>query len=665
MFQTLIPAFMDEISGLGAKNYVAEITRFHRMQASPGFRAAAEYVAETIQGQGLDARILSFPADGRATFWSMRSFLEWDCEEASLFLLNEQGEVADRLADYREEKISLIQRSASAEGEFEVVVVDEGEEQDDYEGLDVEGKVVLTGGDVGRVLDLAVKQRGAAGILFDGMRKTPPVRERIDLPDARQYTSFWFRGDETVPVFGFVLTPRQGDALREQCREAGSEDKPPVRVRAKVVSRIYPGQMEVMEATLAGETSEEIVLIAHLCHPQPSANDNASGAGALMEIARALAANVRSGKLSKPRRTIRFLWVPEMSGTYAYLALREQDLPQMIAGLNLDMVGENQDLCGSSLLVESPPAALSSFAPDLAQFIRDRLLGGAKSHAGQGDFPLFRYADTPFSGGSDHYILSDPTVGVPTPMIIQWPDRFYHTGADTIDKVDPTMLANVGVLTSTYAYWLASARRREAEWLAHEMHARFRISMVKRVQDALSEGMDGEAGDAASLGKLEREVAFRVCRHSDALATLKRLADVGIGPLQASAAAFAEGEMKRAKSLLGNGAPGASAPSSDEWERKAASLVPTRRYRGPLSIRDLMTRPQDKETFYRLGKEHKAFIYSHAVLAVYWTDGARTIADIAELVELETGKRSTESLVKFFEFLAQIGGIELRGKESK
>jgi aminopeptidase YwaD len=495
------------------------------------------------------------------------------------------------------------------------------------------------------------------------MRTLAPIRERIDLPDTRQYTSFWFRGEEEVPVFGFVLTPRQGDALRRRCRQAQADGKPPVRVRAKVVSSRYAGQMEVVTATVPGESNEEIVVTAHLCHPQPSANDNASGSGALMEVARALGACVQSGRLAKPKRTIRFLWIPEMSGTYAYLASHEADIPRMVAGLNLDMVGENQDLCGSSFLVEAPPLSASSFTPILARHIRDGLLSGGKSHAGLGDYPLFRYADTPFSGGSDHYILSDPSVGVPTPMVIQWPDRFYHTSDDTIDKVDPEMLATVGMLTATYAYWLATARGREAAWLAHEMNARFKQWLMERVQKATAAGMESDTQPSEGPG-LKREAAFRVSRHGEALATLRRLADIDVGPFQADAAAFADQELKRAESFLGSKAFSAGTPPSDEFEAKAASLIPERRYRGPLSVRDLTSKPADRETLYQLSKKYES-LYSHGVLAVYWADGVRTLAEIADLLELETGSRSTQMLVSFFELLDRIGAVTLHHKASK
>ena len=41
-----------------------------------------------------------------------------------------------------------------------------------------------------------------------------------------------------------------------------------------------------------------------------------------------------------------------------------------------------------------------------------------------------------YTGGSDHYILNDKSVGIPSTCINTYPDRFYHTQEDTIDKHD-------------------------------------------------------------------------------------------------------------------------------------------------------------------------------------------------------------------------------------
>ncbi len=72
--------------------------------------------------------------------------------------------------------------------------------------------------------------------------------------------------------------------------------------------------------------------MSHLCHPQPGAHDNGSGAAALIETAATLARLIAEGSLPQPRRGIRFLWPPEMTGTFAWLAEHEADAQRRGAG---------------------------------------------------------------------------------------------------------------------------------------------------------------------------------------------------------------------------------------------------------------------------------------------------------------------------------------------
>ena len=72
-----------------------------------------------------------------------------------------------------------------------------------------------------------------------------------------------------------------------------------------------------------------------------------------METARTLSNLIATGRLQRPKRSIRFLWVPEMTGSYAFLATHEEELKNTVAAINLDMVGENQDLCGSTFTAVS------------------------------------------------------------------------------------------------------------------------------------------------------------------------------------------------------------------------------------------------------------------------------------------------------------------------
>ena len=158
--------------------------------------------------------------------------------------------------------MSLIQRSfpTPADGvEADVVVLDSGEEESDYRGLDVEGKLVLTRGDLGRVRELAVEERGAVGIIFDGTWVRPPALVEGELDNALRYTSFWWAGDEK-PCFGFVLTPRTGRWLRSFVKERRKK-RQAVRLFARVDSDVYDGSIENAVFSVPGETEEVVVVV--------------------------------------------------------------------------------------------------------------------------------------------------------------------------------------------------------------------------------------------------------------------------------------------------------------------------------------------------------------------------------------------------------------------
>ena len=163
MFKPVLKALEKEVSGAIALSHVAEIAKHHRIQASPGIRAACNYAVAEFQKMGIEARLHSHPANGKDFDWTSLRFKEWTCEDAWLKLVKPEDKY---LARFAEEKIHVIQRSISTpEGGLTVEVIvpkNKGEEHEDYEGLDVKGKVVITNGDVHRVNNLALVERGAA-----------------------------------------------------------------------------------------------------------------------------------------------------------------------------------------------------------------------------------------------------------------------------------------------------------------------------------------------------------------------------------------------------------------------------------------------------------------------------------------------------------------------
>ena len=675
MFKPILDLLSEHYSGQRALRHVEEIARHHRIQASPGLRSAADYCYDYLRSLGLSGEILRFAGDGKTRYWSALMPQEWACSEAQLRLAA-PASAARLLADFAEHKLSLIQRSAPTPPggiEAEVVVLENGQEENDYANLDVAGKIVLTKGNLRRVHDLAVQRRGALGIIYDGMREQAPVRPPFDLAEALQYTSFWWQ-PEDKQCFGFVLSPRRGEELRRVIRAAAARNES-VRVHALVKSRFVNGHMDAPTAVIQGDSDEEVLIVAHICHPQPSANDNASGVGVVLETARVLQLLISSGSLPRPQRTIRFLLPPEIYGTYAYLAQNEQRRARTVAAINLDMVGENQELCGSSLLVERPPEAMAAPVDTLAIAIQEALAQEEHGLNDLGSFALFRYGNTPFNGSSDHYILSAPSVGIACPMLIQWPDRFYHTSFDTIDKVDPDSLRRAGLLSGTYAAFLAGAGGEETMWLAHEAQIAYKTRIARSGQDAATSiclaKKDAASGPAVArdLDRLKKRLLYLADRQQAILAWLERLGgDVVVAalrPLQSEAATIAWNEItvqseEIAASAARAGLRKLPAPEErvpDEWDEAAQALIPLYRWPGPVDIDSYLSRlsAERRDAWYATIRKHGATPAALFDLAMYWADGKRTLLEIADMVELETGRRDVELLVHYVRLLGELG----------
>lgn len=665
MFKEIYKKLEAEISGSIALSHVAEIAKHHRIQASPGIRDACNYAVEQFKNYGIKAELHSYPANGVDYDWTSLRFKEWSCNDAWLKLVEPEERY---IARFMEEKIHVIQRSVSTNGVIEAEVVapsGKGEEAGDYDGVKVEGRLVLTNGDVHRVHDLAVVERGALGLIFDGMFVRPPNLLEGELDYALKYTSFWWNPGDQLG-YGWVLTPRTGRELRKMLSEGKT-----IKIRGMVDAELYDGYLDNAVATIPGKTEEEIIIIGHICHPEPSANDNASGAGAAIEAARALNKLIRDGALDKPKRTIRFTLVPEMSGTYSYLVEREDDIPRMVAGFNLDMVGEDQDKTGSVLTIHKTPDSLPSYVNAVAEATFEEAQKEISAFGSEPTTASFRHAVEKFSSGSDHYIYSDPTVGVPCLMMIQWPDKFYHTSADTIDKVSPHSLAKVATMAATYAYFLANAGEAEAPWIASQVAGRERRDIIKVVQEVIDKVATGNMDPKKVVKQrdwLKRKLDYDTEIGAEALRSIKRIApscESAIDPMISKLKALADEEYDHAVKVLEDLAKKQGITELPEYNPKEepddADKVPEKLYRGPVSGRSWIAKlsKEDKEAFRAMNKKHGIEYGGPSTLALYWTDGERSISEISRMVELESGSTNLEYLVEYYGFLVKMGLVKL------
>ena len=454
MYERLLEAVRRECDGERALADVRAISRFHRIQASPGYDAAADWLERAIREAGLEPERVNVRADGRTRHMGFPMPEGWRCRSASAALHGARGE--EELADFARSPLSIVQRSAAARGRYPLVALGS---LDELDGADVRGKAVLVSAPAQRAHERAVVERGAAGLLMDGRRLMPPVRTDAHDRDSLAYASFWWAGDRPRG-WGVVVSPARGAELRERLAAGERLD-----VDVSFDCERYVGEFSLLTARMAGALPGEVLVTAHLCHPQPGANDNASGAAAALEVARVLAALAARREWGEPRRSVRFLWMPEFTGTYAWQALRPEAVRATIAAINLDMVGESQADCGSTFLLEHAPHFLGSFADELLGRIRTAAQDWVSDFSGAGHYSLARLADVPYSGGSDHALWLDPSAGVPCPMLIQWPDRYYHSDLDTPDRCDPASLALAARAAATYAGFVAAAGPAELTWL--------------------------------------------------------------------------------------------------------------------------------------------------------------------------------------------------------
>jgi aminopeptidase-like protein/aminoglycoside N3'-acetyltransferase len=103
--------------------------------------------------------------------------------------------------------------------------------------------------------------------------------------------------------------------------------------RVVIRSTFSYATLKVGEIVIPGATKDTVVLECHLCHPH-MANDDMAGVVVAIDVALALRAR------KDLRYTYRILIVPETIGTAAYLSQNEHLIPDMKAGLFLEMLGK-------------------------------------------------------------------------------------------------------------------------------------------------------------------------------------------------------------------------------------------------------------------------------------------------------------------------------------
>ena len=527
--RTLLPwdqmrAIMNEASGERAMHHVLDLVPYPRVRQHAEYEGhfhESEVMVKFAREYGFsDVGIESFPSGGQL----------WQPTRGELWIVEPQPR---KLYDIFDVAVSLAANSSSGDVTAELVDVGSGGRPEDYEGKDVKGKIVIGSASLNQLQRLAVFERGAVGVVgYSALRAD-------DYPDQIPSSSISANAPEGVNAgFGWSASPRVGREL--VMRLAAGQT---ITLRSIVQAGTFPGELEVVHATIPGDgsTDQAVAISAHLYegYIKQGGNDDASGCALTLEMGRAYLKLIREGKLPKPKRTIHFLWVPEISGTNAWLNAHEDVAQTIIADLNFDMEGIRLTPSRSYWVLHRTPDTFPSFLNDVAQSmmefvselnrerVRFRSIGYSATWpvtSPNGSLDPFYIKVDKHYGASDHVTYMQH--GIPSVMFITWPDMWYHTSQDTPDKHDPTQYrraASVGVGAMTV---LATG----GDELAARVSAESLARGAERMGDAQRKGL-GWMADVTSGAALAGA-------YKDALVAVRHQADVEKAVIRTSAVLY-------------------------------------------------------------------------------------------------------------------------------
>jgi aminopeptidase-like protein len=643
----LIQALTHEVSGERAFNYTVQISHYDRIQACEGWHDAAVMLQKELERIGYtDVEIEGWPSNGSRYYYTYRTPIGWRAKSAELWMVSPENE---RLCSYAEIPLTLVKHSNSADVEAELVDVGTGVGEKAYQGKDVSGKIVLATAYTGTVMREAVLKRGALGVVT-----WFPPEDRPGYPNMIRYTAIWPTWEEKDKIgFGFNVSKLQGWNLKNALNEGKK-----VVLKAKVEAEYYDGKVEILTAALPGsvEPEKEVMVIGHLCHPTPSANDNASGSGGMLEMARALKEMLDKGQIEPPKRTIRFLWVPEFAGTVPYIKAHLERMKNTLSVINCDMIGEDFHLTGGIFNIFCTPDSMPSFLNDVVVNFT-RLAESLDLRSVNGSSHPFAYRVQPFSGGSDHYIFNDGALKVPSVMFNR-DDIFHHTNLDTPDKVDPTELRRVCFIALGSSYYLANASEEDAKDMAGLISRNGLSRLAENYYDSLL-SLE-RAQDPEKVHKSYAQVR-NVIKHStqreldSVMSTLVFVDDPSVrSQIQDSlvniknmSASFQKDSQDRYARLCENLGVKTKKISLTEEQQKLEKIVPVRN-------KDFVCPLETDYVEDKLGEG----AFSGIDLGSYGTyealnfvDGKRSVLDISDALSAEFGPVDPNSVLAYFKVL--------------
>jgi aminopeptidase-like protein len=229
----------------------------------------------------------------------------------------------------------------------------------------------------------------------------PHLHSLPEHPDWIPYRTAYYNQD-----WGFCLPHRQLESLTEGEYEV------------VIDSELKDGALSYAECLVPGESGDEVLVFAHVCHPS-LCNDNLSGIGVAVQLAKFLA--------SAPRRySYRFVFAPATIGSITWLSRNQANLGRIRHGLVAAVLGD--------------PGMLHYKKSRYGDAEIDRAVQCALRDRGT-EFKILEFSPW----GYDERQFGSPGVALPVGRLTRTPNGCYpeyHSSADDLALVRPEFLAD-------------------------------------------------------------------------------------------------------------------------------------------------------------------------------------------------------------------------------
>ena len=482
-----------EFSGDLAYETTAFVEKYWRVVGNSGFNKSVYRIASALENSGYVIEEKATPSDMFTYRIEKRPLKRptWEPVDA-LVTINGESEALLKQSTNRN-MVALNSFSTPEDGVTgEVIHIKDVSKLKD---MDVNGKIVFAETSPYALFRNSILEKGALGVITYNNPKY--------LQPEKNTTSIQFRSipmDENNKPWAIAMSY----AAKERLLDRLSKGK--VTLNVKIETKVYPSEELTIVADIKGTKTpkERLVFSAHI--QEPGANDNASGVGVALEMAKTTAKLIKENKISHDR-TLTFLWGDEIVSTKRYVEEDKERAKDIKWGISLDMVGENTAVTGGTFLIEKmpDPSAVwtrgndkhTEWGGDVMKledmkphYLNDFLLGKFKE---QGKRANWVVEVNPFEGGSDHV----PFLRNNIPSVLFWhfTDQFYHTDNDRLDKVSKATLRNVGTTALVSAYTLINADSDTAKAIIAEIEK----AAIARLNEELKQGKlaieNGESKD--------------------------------------------------------------------------------------------------------------------------------------------------------------------------